>query len=144
MATRLPIYRHRPSNDHPQIIDEAKRSIHDAICVVRNLVRENRIVYGGGAAEIACSLAVSKAADEISTVEQYAWRAFAAALDTVPLTLAENSGLSPIETLAEVKSKQATENNSRLGIDCMFKGSNGRFRTLRRPIRGLSERDWSF
>lgn len=82
-------------------------------------------MYGGGAAEIACSLAISKAADEISTVEQYAWRAFASALDTVPLTLAENSGLSPIETLAEVKSKQATEGNSRLGIDCMLRGSNG-------------------
>ena len=41
-----------------QIIDEAKRSLHDALCVVRNLVRDNRVVYGGGAAEIACSLAV--------------------------------------------------------------------------------------
>ena len=45
-----------------QIIDEAKRSLHDALCVVRNLVRDNRIVYGGGAAEIACSLAVEDAA----------------------------------------------------------------------------------
>ncbi|KAK9718812.1 T-complex protein 1 subunit epsilon [Basidiobolus ranarum] len=106
------------------IIDEAKRSLHDAICVVRNLVRDNRVVYGGGAAEIACSLAVSKAADEISSIEQYAMRAFAAALDSVPLTLAENSGLSPIETLADVKSRQVTENNFRLGVDCMLKGSN--------------------
>ncbi|KAJ9049830.1 T-complex protein 1 subunit epsilon [Entomophthora muscae] len=48
------------------IIDEAKRSLHDAICVVRNLIRDNRIVYGGGAAEIACSLAVSRAADEVN------------------------------------------------------------------------------
>ena len=47
------------------IVDEAKRSLHDAICVVRNLVRDGRIVYGGGAAEIACSLAVSQAADEV-------------------------------------------------------------------------------
>lgn len=39
--------------------------MHDAICVVRNLIRDNRIVYGGGAAEVACSLAVSKAADEV-------------------------------------------------------------------------------
>lgn len=49
-----------------QIIDEAKRSLHDAICAVRNLIRDNRVVYGGGAAEISCSLAVSKAADEVS------------------------------------------------------------------------------
>ncbi|TPX69112.1 hypothetical protein SpCBS45565_g02694 [Spizellomyces sp. 'palustris'] len=106
------------------IIDEAKRSLHDAICVVRNLVRDNRIVYGGGAAEIACSLAVSKAADEVSSIEQYAMRGFASALDAIPLALAENSGLSPIETLAEVKSRHATEGNYRLGIDCNLKGSN--------------------
>merc|ERR1712137_824343 len=59
------------------IVEEAKRSIHDALCVVRNLVRDNRIVYGGGAAEIACSLAVSEAADKIATIEQYAIHAFA-------------------------------------------------------------------
>jgi T-complex protein 1 subunit epsilon len=40
------------------ILDEIKRSLHDALCVARNLVRDNAIVYGGGAAEIACSLAV--------------------------------------------------------------------------------------
>ena len=48
-----------------QIIDEAKRSMHDALCVVRNLVRDSRVVYGGGAAEIACSVAVSKEADKV-------------------------------------------------------------------------------
>ncbi len=47
------------------IIDEAKRSMHDALCVVRNLVRDSRVVYGGGAAEVACSLAVSKEADKV-------------------------------------------------------------------------------
>lgn len=48
-----------------QIIDEAKRALHDALCVVRNLVVDNRVVYGGGAAEISCSVAVSKAADQV-------------------------------------------------------------------------------
>ena len=52
-------------------------------------------------------------------------RSFAAALDAIPLALSENSGLSPIEMLAEVKSRQVTENNPRLGIDCNMKGSNG-------------------
>jgi T-complex protein 1 subunit epsilon len=51
-------------------------------------------------------------------------RAFADALDAVPMALAENSGLSPIETLAAVKSRQATEKNTRLGVDCMQTGSN--------------------
>ena len=52
-------------------------------------------------------------------------RAFASALDAVPLALAENSGLSPIETLTEVKSRQVTEKNSKLGIDCLGKGESG-------------------
>lgn len=132
------------------IIDEAKRSVHDAMCVVRNLIRDNRVVYGGGATEISCSLAVSKAADEvgvdgwfwlrrnthtrrlhyiqISTIEQYAMRSFAEALDDVPLALAENSGLSPIQTLADVKAQQLETGNSRLGIDCMLRATNGMFR----------------
>jgi chaperonin GroEL (HSP60 family) len=54
-------------------------------------------------------------------------RAFASALDAVPLALAENSGLSPIETLAEVRSRQVTEGNSRLGIDCVGSGQNGKY-----------------
>jgi len=104
------------------IIDEAKRALHDALCVVRNLVTDNRVVYGGGAAEISCSVAVAKAADQIPSIEQYAMRAFASALDTIPLALAENSGLPPIETLADVKSRQITEGNSKLGIDCNGRG----------------------
>ncbi|KAL8818774.1 MAG: hypothetical protein Q9191_007864 [Dirinaria sp. TL-2023a] len=106
------------------IIDEAKRSLHDALCVVRNLVRDNRVVYGGGAAEIACSLAVEEAAVKSPGLEQYAMRAFADALDSVPMALAENSGLSPIETLAAIKSRQVKEKNPRLGVDCMQTGSN--------------------
>lgn len=51
-------------------------------------------------------------------------RAFASALDAIPLALAENSGLSPIETLADVKSRQITEKNSRLGIDCVGSEEN--------------------
>jgi T-complex protein 1 subunit epsilon len=47
------------------IIEEAKRSMHDALCVVRNLVRSNAVVYGGGSAEIAASLAVANAADNV-------------------------------------------------------------------------------
>jgi T-complex protein 1 subunit epsilon len=106
------------------IVEEAKRSIHDALCVVRNLIRDNRIVYGGGAAEIACSILVADAADEIFGVEQYAVRGFAAALDNISMALAENSGLSPIETLASVKSRQVKEQNPYLGIDCMETGTN--------------------
>ncbi|XP_075068858.1 T-complex protein 1 subunit epsilon [Mixophyes fleayi] len=106
------------------IIEEAKRSLHDALCVIRNLVRDSRIVYGGGAAEISCALAVSQAADKCPSLEQYAMRAFADALETIPMSLAENSGRSPIQTMAEVRAKQVKEKNPALGIDCLQMGTN--------------------
>merc|ERR1711990_472491 len=106
------------------MVDEAKRSLHDAICVARNLVIDNEIVYGGGAAEIACSLAVMEAADKVSSIEQYAMRAFAEALEAPPLALAENSGFSPIETVAAVRSRQVADQNPYIGLDCMERGTD--------------------
>jgi len=123
-----------PTPSFQQIIDEAKRSLHDAMCAIRNMIKDNRVVYGGGATEIACSLAVSQAADKVSSVEQYAMRAFAEALDEVPVALAENSGFSPIDTLTQIKSKQVAENNPRLGVDCLQKGTNGLFPPIPIPI----------
>ena len=106
------------------IIEEAKRCVHDTLCVVRNLIRDNRIVYGGGAPEIACSLRISQESDKHKGIEQYALRAFADALDAVPLALAQNSGYSPIETVSEIKVQQTQTGNTRLGVDCMNKGTN--------------------
>ena len=117
------------------IVEEAKRSLHDAMCVVRNLIKDNRVVYGGGSAEIACSLSVSAHADTVMGTDQYAIRAFADALDDIPLALAENCGLSPIEELANVTSKQLESKNPFLGVDCTQAGTNdmkkqGGFETL--------------
>lgn len=105
------------------IIEEAKRSMHDALCVVRNLVRDNRVVYGGGASEISCALAVSKEADNIKTIEQYAFHAFSDALEIIPIALAENCGLNAIDTLTEIKARQVSEKNSALGVNCMENGA---------------------
>lgn len=106
------------------IVDEARRSLHDAMCVVRNLIKDNRVVYGGGSAEIACSLAVSAYADTVPGIEQYAIRAFADALDDIPMALAENAGLQPITEVSNIKSRQVSEGNPRLGVDCNQTGSN--------------------
>ncbi|XP_076760782.1 chaperonin containing TCP1 subunit 5 [Xylocopa sonorina] len=106
------------------IIEEAKRAIHDALCTVRNVIKNQKIVYGGGAAEISCSLACAAKANKISTLEQYAFRAFAEALEAVPMALAENSGLSPVDSLAEIKARQLAENNPTLGIDCLNRGTS--------------------
>lgn len=65
-------------------------------------VRDSSIVYGGGAAEIACSLAIEAEAERVAGVDQYSMQAFADALESIPLALAENSGLAPIESLTEV------------------------------------------
>ncbi|KAG2379636.1 hypothetical protein C9374_006753 [Naegleria lovaniensis] len=117
------------------IIDEAKRSIHDALCVVRNLVRDNRIVYGGGSAELACSLRLQEEADKVTNVDQYAIRSFADALEFVPLALAQNSGYNSIECVSNVKVEQLEKKNPRLGVDCMNRGTRdmkeqGVFETL--------------
>jgi T-complex protein 1 subunit epsilon len=98
------------------VVEEAKRSLHDAMCVVRNLIKDSRVVYGGGSAEIACSLAIRDAADKISGVDQYAIRAFAQALEDIPMALAENCGLSPMEEVANLKAKQMSENSSFIGL----------------------------
>eukprot|EP00606_Chrysophyceae_sp_TOSAG23-5_P001170 GSChrysophyteH2.ASY1.ANO1.857.1 assembled CDS len=79
---------------------------------------DNRVVYGGGSAEIACSLAVSAHADTVHGTEQYAIRAFADALEDIPMALAENAGLSPIGEVTTIKSRQISEGNPRLGVDC--------------------------
>eukprot|EP00562_Extubocellulus_spinifer_P030486 CAMPEP_0178709904 /NCGR_PEP_ID=MMETSP0699-20121125/17488_1 /TAXON_ID=265572 /ORGANISM="Extubocellulus spinifer, Strain CCMP396" /LENGTH=453 /DNA_ID=CAMNT_0020358401 /DNA_START=6 /DNA_END=1366 /DNA_ORIENTATION=- len=121
------------------IVEEAKRSLHDAMCVVRNLIKDNRVVYGGGAAEIACSLAVSKYADTVAGVDQYAIRAFADALDDIPLALAENSGLSPIEEVAAAKSKQLKEGNPNIGLACMQPANEDEHRSYNMKDLGVFE-----
>jgi T-complex protein 1 subunit epsilon len=106
------------------IVDEARRCIHDALCVVRNMIKDPRIVYGGGASEISNSLVLNAWADTISSTEQYAIRAFADALEQIPVCLAENSGYSGIEYVANLKAQQAKENNPYLGVNCMRKDTN--------------------
>jgi len=106
------------------VVAEAERSLHDALCVIRNLVRDNRVTYGGGASEIAMSLAISEVADKTKGLEQYAMRSFANALETVPMALAENSGLSSVETVADLRGQQKKENNPHIGVDCLQKGHN--------------------
>merc|ERR1711881_330995 len=106
------------------VVAEAERSLHDALCVIRNLVRDNRVTYGGGASEIALSLCINAAADSTPGLGQYAMRAFASALETVPMALAENSGLSSIETVANLRSLQKKNDDPFLGVDCLMKGTN--------------------
>merc|ERR1712159_754137 len=109
------------------ICDEAKRCLFDAICVVRNMVKNNHVVGGGGATELACAIEVAKEADKIDGIEQYAVRAFADALEEIPMTLAENSGFNPISYLSDIKKVQIEESNPFIGVDAMGEGTNNMY-----------------
>eukprot|EP00918_Siedleckia_nematoides_P006700 GHVU01014613.1.p1 GENE.GHVU01014613.1~~GHVU01014613.1.p1 ORF type:complete len:214 (+),score=37.32 GHVU01014613.1:3-644(+) len=101
------------------IVDEAKRSIHDAICCVRNLVRDPRFIGGGGSSETAASIAVDEYADKVASVEQYAIRAYSNALLKPVYCLCDNCGLNAISMVADLKAEQMRTKNSKLGIDCL-------------------------
>ena len=68
-------------------------------------------------------MAVSDASDDIASLDQWGMRAFAKALESVPMALAENSGLSPVETLTNLRSEQRTTKNPKLGVDCLHTGN---------------------
>ncbi|KRY37926.1 T-complex protein 1 subunit epsilon [Trichinella spiralis] len=101
------------------IVDEVKRSLHDALCVVRNLIKDDRIVYGGGSAEISCALKLCSEAEKAEGLEQYSFRAFSQALEDIPLALAENAGLLPMQTLADLKAVHVRENKPHFGVPCL-------------------------
>jgi len=86
-----------------RIVDEAERSIHDALCVVRDVVQQPKIVAGGGAPEEEVARALRGYAGTLPGREQLAVQNFADAIEVVPLTLGENAGLDPIDILSEIR-----------------------------------------
>ena len=88
-----------------RIVDEAERSLHDALCVVRDIVEEPKVLAGGGAPELEISRMLKKYAESLPGREQLAVRSFAEALEAVPVTLTENAGLDPIDILSELRAR---------------------------------------
>jgi thermosome len=88
-----------------RIVDEAERSLHDALCVVRDVVEEPKILAGGGAPELEVSRILRKYAETLPGREQLAVKSFAEALEAVPVTLTENAGLDPIDILSELRAR---------------------------------------
>ena len=99
-----------------RIVDEAERSIHDALCVVRDIVEEPKILAGGGAPELEASRVIRKYAETLPGREQLAVKAYAEALEVIPITLSENAGLDPIDILSNLRSKHE-ENQTWAGIE---------------------------
>ncbi|KAJ2124448.1 T-complex protein 1 subunit delta [Coemansia sp. RSA 720] len=89
------------------VLDEAERSIHDALCVIRCLVKKRALIVGGGAPEIEVSLRLSGLAKAQTGFQAVCFQAFADAVEVIPTTLAENSGLSPISIVTELRNRHA-------------------------------------
>ncbi|MFX1374571.1 MAG: thermosome subunit beta [Promethearchaeota archaeon] len=85
------------------IVDEVDRAIHDALCVVRDVVEDEKLVGGGGAPEIETAIQLRKYASTLGGREQLAVEIFADSLDIIPKTLAENAGLDQIDTLMKLR-----------------------------------------
>lgn len=88
-----------------RVVDEAERTLHDALCVVSDVIEDGRIVAGGGAAEALVAKHLREYGASIGGREQLAIEAFADALEGVPRTLAENAGLDPIDVLVEMRAR---------------------------------------
>jgi archaeal chaperonin len=100
-----------------RVVEEAERSMHDALMVVKDVVQKPAIVAGGGSPEAFVSKKLRTWASGISGRQHYAILAFADAMDSIPITLAENAGMDVIDTLAGLHSKQLSENNPWIGVD---------------------------
>jgi chaperonin GroEL (HSP60 family) len=88
-----------------RIVDEAERSLHDALCVARDVIEEPKVVAGGGAPELEIAKALREYADSLPGREQLAITRFAEAFEAVPTTLAENAGLDPIDIISELRAR---------------------------------------
>jgi len=107
-------------------VDEAERSIHDALCVVRDVVQEPKVLAGGGAPEIEVAKDLREYAQSLPGKEQLAAQAFAEAIEVIPTALAENAGLDPIDIISELRARHE-KNEVWAGVDVF----EGRVRDMR-------------
>ncbi|MCZ6583346.1 MAG: thermosome subunit beta [Thaumarchaeota archaeon] len=99
-----------------RVVDEADRSIHDALMVVKDVIEKPSIVGGGGAPESFVASHLKDWADSFEGREQLAIKKYAEALESIPLTIAENAGMDPIDTMASLRSQQS-KGHKWTGID---------------------------
>jgi T-complex protein 1 subunit delta len=94
------------------VTDEAIRSLHDALCVIRSLVKYKYLIPGGGAPEMAVSVLLEEYANTLSDVHGYCIKEFARSLQMLPTTLAENAGMNPVNIITELRSQHAQGNHN--------------------------------
>jgi len=105
----------RGGSEH--VVDEAERSLHDAICVVRNAVEDGKILAGGGAPEAELSKRLKDYAVKVGGREQLAVRAFAEAFEAIPVAIAQNAGIDPIDIMVELRAKHNNLQNLWYGVN---------------------------
>ena len=103
------------------VVDEAERSLHDALCVVRNAIEDGKIVAGGGAPEAEISRQLRSYAAEVGARQQLAIEAYADAIEVIPMTLAENAGLDPIDIMVALRKEHGNTHSAHYGVD-VFSG----------------------
>ncbi len=103
------------------ILDEAERGLKDALYVVRNVVEDGKVFYGGGSIQAELALRLRNYANTVKGKEQLAMEAYAEALESIPRILAENSGMDPVDALVEIRNAHAN-GQIYVGIDAL----NGR------------------
>ena len=110
-----------------RVVDEVERSIHDSLMVVKDVMELPSIVAGGGSPETYAATKIRSWAKSLEGREQLAAEKFADALEAIPLALAENAGMDPIDTLTNLRSNQI-KGEKWFGIDVM-KGKVGNMKT---------------
>ena len=103
-----------------RVVDEVDRSIHDSLMVVKDVIETPSIVTGGGSAEAYLAGQLNEYADSFDGREQLAIKQYAEALESIPLTIAENAGMDPIDTIISLRAKQ---NNGKKGAGINAKES---------------------
>ena len=99
-----------------RVVDEVDRSMHDALMVVKDVIEKPEIVAGGGSPEAYFAAQLKEWADNFHGRKQLAIKKYAEALEVIPLTIAENAGMDPIDTMVSLRAKQS-QGRKWTGID---------------------------
>jgi chaperonin GroEL (HSP60 family) len=100
-----------------RMVDEAERALHDALCVTADVVKENRVVAGGGAVEAEVAKRLRSYANKVGGREQLAIEAYAEAVERIPVTLAENAGLNPIDIMVGLRAAHEKAGGQWMGVN---------------------------
>lgn len=104
-----------------RMIDEAERTVHDALCVVSDVIEKNKVVPGGGSIEMEVSKELKDYARKVGGREQYAIEAFAEAFEIVPKTLADNAGLDSLDIMGSLRVAHEKSDGFAMGVN-VFEG----------------------